>query len=506
MAARPKKWIPYSELQIEMGIDFVTKVGVNINDGLTYCRRPPFFPPEIYPEFQHGEIKLDKDNHVYGAVRKLLYNMGLDKEHFGKKEWNPFAGIIKQGNLVVIKPNFVIHHNGGKENIDAVVTHGSVLRPLIDYALLALNGTGEIIIGDAPQANGNFDQIIQKNGVRELVDYYQQRGENVNVYDFRKNWYPHGFKTGTRVELSGDPHGYRRINLKERSFLQDLPHKERLYGADFDRQFVVDKHTNGHEYLYSGSVLEADVVISVPKLKTHRKAGVTINSKNMVGANGDKNYLAHYRVGTPSHGGDEYPDGLPLLTRMVYRLNRFGFDNMLVKNTMLSRIGYLAMMGPFEVLRRAIKRLFHYDYMMGHGDWHGNDTVWRMCLDLNQILRYADKSGKIRDTQQRHIISIVDGIVAGQEDGPLRPTAYPAGCLAGGVDCLFEVDYTCIYMMGFAPEKLKIISRAMASGALHFKKPEEKDVCCTVNGRLTDYKSVNMHFLPQQYWRGYIER
>ena len=93
--------------------------------------------------------------------------MGLDKEHYGTKDWNPFAGIIKAGNAVVIKPNFVIHHNG----------------------------------------------------VQALVDYYQQKGANVKLYDFRKNWYPHGFKTGTRVELSGDPNGYRLINLRERSFL-----------------------------------------------------------------------------------------------------------------------------------------------------------------------------------------------------------------------------------------------------------------------------------------------
>lgn len=416
-----------------MRIELVAKVAVNIKDGLTYCKTPPFFPPEVYPEFiGEKEQKLDKENHVYAAVRELLYGMGLDKEHYGTKDWNPFAGIIKAGNAVVIKPNFVIHHNGGKEDIDAVVTHGSVLRPLVDYVLLALKGTGEVIIGDAPQANGDFAIITKKNGVQALVDYYQQKGANVKLYDFRKNWYPHGFKTGTRVELSGDPNGYRLINLRERSFLQDIPHKERLYGADFDRKFIVDKHTDGHEYLYSGSVLNADVVISVPKLKTHRKAGVTINSKNMVGANGDKNYLAHYRVGTPSCGGDEYPDGLPLLAKIVYKLNRFGFDKLLVKNTILSRILYLAMIGPFEVLRRVIMHIFNYDYLMGHGDWHGNDTVWRMCLDLNQILRYADKNGKICSEPQRHIISIVDGIVAGQEDGPLRPTPYNAGYLAGG--------------------------------------------------------------------------
>lgn len=480
---------------------------MKIQNDLMYCDTPPFFPPRQYPEHRDWEDqRVDASNQVYDAVREVLRGLGLHKEYWGTGEWNPFLGIIKPGDKVVIKPNFVIHHNGGLDDIDAVVTHGSVLRPLVDYALLALKGEGEVIIGDAPQANGDFAEITKKNGVSAMVDYYQQAGKPVRLFDFRKNWYPHGFKTGTRVDLQGDPQGYRLINLQERSFLQDLPHKERLYGADFDRSFVVSKHQNGHEYLYSGSILEADVVISVPKLKTHRKAGVTINSKNMVGANGDKNYLPHYRVGTPTEGGDEYPDRLPLFSRFVYRLNRFGFDRLLIKNTMISRLAYLALLGPFEFLGRAMKKCFNYDYTMGHGDWHGNDTVWRMCLDLNQILLFADKKGVLCNQPQRRLVSFVDGVIAGEEDGPLRPTPHHAGFLAAGVDCPFEVDYVCVYQMGFDPMKIKVISEAVQSEYLSFVPPSAKVVCCIVNGKTCDYHEVNMHFKPQRYWVGHIER
>ena len=58
-----------------------------------------------------------------------------------------------------------------------------------------------------------------------------------------------------------------------------------------------------HEYLISRSAMDADVFINLPKLKTHKKVGVTLSLKNLVGINGDKNYLPHFCIGTPAEGG-----------------------------------------------------------------------------------------------------------------------------------------------------------------------------------------------------------
>lgn len=481
-------------------------VSVRVEKNLDYYRSAPFHPQMIYPEFQDILTEAADGNEVYTAVRETLHGLGLDDDHWNTSQWNPFREIIHPGNLVVVKPNFVIHHNNRNTDIDAVVTHGSILRPLVDYALLALRGSGSVIIGDAPQANADFHKVVERNGVRALVDWYQAKGAPVKLCDFRKNWYPHGFWKGTRVNLPGDPNGYCHVNLGKQSFLQDLPHKERLYGADFDRSFVVEKQSGGHEYLYSGSVLQADVVLSVPKLKTHRKAGITINSKNMVGANGDKNYLAHYRVGTPAEGGDEIPDDLSGISRKFYAVSRYGWDHFLVKNTMASRLAYMALFGPLEGIRRIRKKLTGRDYMMGHGDWHGNDTVWRMCLDLNQILQYVDKDGNFCPAPQRRIISFVDGIIAGEGDGPLRPTPRRLGYLAAGVDASFPVDYVCAWMMGFDPSKLKVLEQARTSRKLSFCPPPVDDVACVMDGESIDYTAVNLHVEPQKYWKGYIER
>ena len=60
------------------------------------------------------------------------------------------------------------------------------------------------------------------------------------------------------------------------------------------------------------AVLEADVIVNLPKLKTHKKAGVTCALKNLIGINGNKEYLPHHRIGGHNLGGDCYPGGSDL--------------------------------------------------------------------------------------------------------------------------------------------------------------------------------------------------
>jgi len=39
-----------------------------------------------------------------------------------------------------------------------------------------------------------------------------------------------------------------------------------------------------------------------------QKAGITVSLKNLVGINGDKNWLPHHTEGNPNNGGDEHPN------------------------------------------------------------------------------------------------------------------------------------------------------------------------------------------------------
>ena len=480
-------------------------VSVNIDETMDYCYEAPFDPPIAYEELMSWQKKnLNESNKVYAHVRRCMENMGFDKSNIGGKNWNPLSDVISQGDTVVIKPNLVMHHNKGKDDIRAVVTHASMIRPVLDYVFLALNGTGKVIVGDAPQANADFDMVIEKNGLRDLIAWYKEKGLPIELIDFRKSYYPNDYIHGVKHELPGDPNGYVLVDLKEQSFLEKLEHIDKLYGSEYDRKFIVAQHKNGHKYLLSGSIIQADVIINMPKLKTHRKAGVTINAKNLVGANGDKNYLAHYRVGC-KHGGDEFSPNISLLAKIFYKWDRIARDYILIKNTMASRRTYRLLNAPFSVVEKIYKKLTGNVLVDGCGDWHGNDTVWRMCLDLNQIVLYYDKKGCMKDYPQRKYLSFVDGIIAGEGDGPLYPTAKQCGMVVCGKDTPFETDYVCIYIMGFAPEKLKINSAAEKSKIFRFNS-KDIDVVCECNGKNMDYRDVNLHFIPQHNWVGYVER
>ena len=80
-----------------------------------------------------------------------------------------------------------------------------------------------------------------------------------------------------------------------------------------------DRHVDGrNEYLLSATVLSADLVVNLPKLKTHKKTGVSLALKNLVGINGDKNWLPHHCAGSVAQGGDEFP-GARLVDRLRSR-------------------------------------------------------------------------------------------------------------------------------------------------------------------------------------------
>jgi hypothetical protein len=83
-------------------------------------------------------------------------------------------------------------------------------------------------------------------------------------------------------------------------------------------------HTNGnHRYRVSRTVIGADVFINLPKLKTHKKAGITCSLKNLVGINTYKNFLPHYTEGTPAMGGDQFPQDDLRSVSEVFLLERF---------------------------------------------------------------------------------------------------------------------------------------------------------------------------------------
>lgn len=386
-----------------------------------------------------------------------------------------FADTIKPGDRVVIKPNLVRDWHPDGLDLYAAITHPAVIRAIVDEVYDALRGDGEIIIADAPMGDTDFDHLLEVTGLSQIVEYYARvKSFRIEIRDLRKYRYslkqgPHGYAHEVRHELQGDPTGYIEVDLGSASAFATLENSHLLQGVDVARRAeTIGYHTpQTNKYLIARTILDADVLISVPKLKTHGKVGVTINAKNMVGINGDKNYLPHYRWGSTNDGGDQHPAGeVRASDEQRMRLGRLVADHLLARNTRWSDMTVRAL----QSLSGAAAKLAKLPPIVPiNGHWAGNDTCWRLPADLIRLALYADRQGVMQPVRQRRFVSIVDGIIGGEGDGPLKPMPKTCGVLLAGLHPI-AVDLVSARLMGFDPLKITQLCE-LAQGEASRLKP-----------------------------------
>jgi uncharacterized protein (DUF362 family) len=479
-----------------------------------YAAKPPFHPSEPYPEYMLKETGVEP-NPAYEGVRDCLRMLDPDRENYGTRDWNPLKGIVRPGDNIVLKPNFVLssHSKGG--DLFSIITHPSILRAVIDYVYKALEGQGKITIADAPQMDCNFNELLEATQLAAIQDLYRRSfGFEIDILDLRDFWLDArpgdtaAYST-RRFPLPGDPLGSSVIDLGRQSAFFGKDNWNAFYGADYARdETIMRHHGEVQEYVISNTVLNADVFISLPKLKTHKKVGVTLNAKGLVGITTNKNCLVHYTLGTPEEGGDQYPpDLLSTADRLVIKLQRFLYDTLLAKkNPALDRLYHLAaktyktLIQPTRLSVSAEKRI------MDFGNWRGNDSAWRMVADLMRIVVYADKDGRIRETPQRRILSFIDGIVGGENDGPLAPDPTPSGAVISGFNPL-AVDIAAARLMGLDFRKLKWVTYLLESQLFGLSGEKEIEVISTRPEITTmfDTRDRLLNFRPHPGWRNYLE-
>jgi uncharacterized protein (DUF362 family)/NAD-dependent dihydropyrimidine dehydrogenase PreA subunit len=145
-------------------------------------------------------------------------------------------GSIREGARVLIKPNFLAPAPPEK----ALTTHPLVIRAAAEYAL---SRGGKALVADS-NAAGSFERLVSVCGVREALE-----GLPVSLDELR----------GSREVDTGGKFG--KIEL-------------------------------------SADALQADVIINLPKLKTHSQMGLTLAVKNLFGCVvGMRKPEWHYRAG-----------------------------------------------------------------------------------------------------------------------------------------------------------------------------------------------------------------
>lgn len=325
-----------------------------------------------------------------------------------------FPDFIKPGMTVFIKPNWVASRWRAsaphKDTLYSVITHPAVIEAVADRVALALRGSGRIIIGDNPSIDADFEELMETTGIGRLEGKYDVPCE---ILDLRPlvclDLKDYG-KKDRMASRPGDPRGEVRMNLGRESLLYGVDAS--LFRGVFDeREDTVASHSGDTQlYTFSRSLFEADVYISIPKLKTHQKVGATLNLKGLVGSVTEKNQLVHWRIGTPETGGDEYPD-----------------------------------QESMEAAKRAS--------VTHRGAHPGNDTIWRMVVDLYHAFQ----------KRERICFSLVDGVIGGEGQGPFCPHSVRSEVLIAGRD-LLEVDLVAARFMGLNPAGIRYLSWFLEQG------------------------------------------
>jgi uncharacterized protein (DUF362 family) len=416
------------------------------------------------------------------------------------------ADIVRAGDRVVLKPNWVKEHDErkpGPNQWEHVVTHPAVIEAVCRWVAKRLNGTGTITICDAPQTDSSFRKLNEYCGLDGIAERCGRDfpGVKVVVLDLRpEEWHAIDGVVVSKQKQEGDPLGSTKVSLNEASEFVDFGGQGKLYGASYDMAETNLKHAGKtHEYMLCRTPMEADVFINIPKLKTHKKVGVTCALKNLVGINANKNWLPHHTEGTPEEGGDQFPRAT---TKARLERAWMGTAKRWLKNSP-------ALSTLFVPLKKA-GRLYFGDTqkVVRSGNWHGNDTCWRMVLDLNKCLFFFAGDGQERKKPMRYL-AVVDGIVGGEGNGPMSPDAKAVGVIVAGTHPA-AVDVVAATIMGFDWSKIRLLKNAFRMREKTFVPFGASDIRVVSNnsdwnGGLDELKNVH-DFKPHFGWVGEIER
>jgi uncharacterized protein (DUF362 family) len=433
------------------------------------------------------------------ALRSLFIDAGLDVDRLGTSAWNPLSALLAPGAAVVVKPNWVSHDNQSGAGLECLVTHPSLLDVLCRYILKTR--PRRLTIGDAPVQGCDFAQLMAVSRTAEILARLPAGDTQIAVKDFRLVTLDDDPQHTVHASESRTEADYIRFDLAGDSLLEPITTDEAPFRVTmYDPRALDETHRRGrHRYLVARELIEADVVFNVPKLKTHKKAGVTGALKNLVGINGHKAYLPHHRKGGAARGGDAYPGGslLKAFAEEAYdRANRLTPGQM--RAALFRSAALLQRAGESSGTPAGVE-----------GSWHGNDTVWRMSLDLQRLLRYGRIDGTLGDEPARAIVSVTDAIIAGEGEGPLAPSPHPLGLVTLGSNP-GAVEWVHAGLMGFDPHRIPIVAHAFDRFRFPLAPCAPGEVVVRSSGATLTFEAAcrafGASFTPPEGWRGHCER
>ncbi len=445
----------------------------------------------VWTEAEYPLFPYSKPTPLKKSLQKLFELWGFDPE-------NPFKDLISHGGAVLIKPNWVRHYNPLGYNLDSLITHTSLITYCMQFALQALDGVGTIIIGDAPLQNCSFKELTERNHIKEVVEITKHLYPNVQflIEDWRLTKLGEN-KQQEFLDHYGEKESnrHRIVNLKTSSFLEDIADYSDRFRVTRYKPSLMQKHHcfRKHEYLVTNRIFEVDLMINIAKMKTHIKSGMTGALKNLVGINGHKEFLPHHIAGSYLEGGDNYCT--PSLFRRYYEAWYDWYWEHSIEFSPVKRKFFSSLLEKwwFFATRLSNERI-------SAGSWRGNETVWRTTLDLNHLLYFHNP------TPPRRILHIVDGIIAGEGEGPLIPHPKKIGLLVGGENPAY-VDAVIARLMGYNISRIPTIYHALYHRKSQFADVflEEMEIYSAEvdkKEKLNFFQLPNLNFKKPYYWKG----
>ncbi len=389
----------------------------------------------------------------------------------GRRPENPFGTLIKEHGVAVIKPNWVMDPGPRGSHSECLVTHSSLILQVIHWLAEAMNGHGTIVVGDAPIQGCDFERLRVANRVDEMINVARSRYPHLDILveDWRLTVMDRSGRTRTMTgdvsRVYGRGRGehadgqFRLVDLGKCSLLEEIADlADRFRVTCYKPSLMRQQHRRGrHRYLVTNRVFGIDLLVNLPKMKTHAKTGLTGALKNILGVNGHKEYLPHHTTGSFQQGGDCYLRSC-VLKSLYERLADQFWEHHADKGTWRR--------ASMSLLLRGVKSLADLVCRDPNieGSWPGNDVIWRTILDLNHIVYFGENA-------PRHILTIVDGIVAGEGDGPLRPIPRPAGIVVVGENPAY-VDAVLARIMGFQVTRVPMVYNALYHRKSRFSGPD----------------------------------
>jgi uncharacterized protein (DUF362 family) len=424
---------------------------------------------------------------------------------WGRPPDNPFQGWVRPGGTAVIKPNWVMDYNPLGHGIESLVTHTSLIRHMIHACAVAMEGAGTVIVGDCPLQGCDFAALLRRTRMAELREHLERQFPRlkIDVRDWRLTvLHRQGGMDTCVISPQTTRHDgdiarldeYDLVDLGHESFLEEISDYAQGFRVTmYKPSLMLAHHQPGkHEYLVAKDIRNADLLINLPKLKTHIKTGLSAALKNLVGISGHKEFLPHHIRGAYFDGGDGSCAG-NLFSRCADRWYDYWWERH----------------AQMSARRRRVCALFHRMLraaaagagagMISAGSWSGNETLWRTILDLNHLVYFGEP-------RPGRVITVVDGILAGQGEGPLRPTPKAAGLLIAGENPAC-IDAVLARSMGYNIARITMVYHALTHRKSRFSVADMHALEVTQVDEKAQTQSCPIDRLPclefrkPRYWR-----